>query len=338
VLLGSLTVWRLSRDAATDEHTFVGETMGTSYHVTVDAELSTRDQGAVREVIAARLERVNRLMSTYDSTSELSRLNRHDGPEPFPVSRELLEVLTMAREVSERSGGAFDVTVAPLVEAWGFGPAGRPARRPEDRELVALSARVGYTRIRLDHSASTVSKTAPETVIDLSAIAKGYGVESVASGLRGLGLTRFLVEVGGEVKAVGTRSDGRAWRVGIESPDEAVRSVHGVVGLTDEALATSGDYRNFYEEDGVRYAHVIDPRTGSPVRYHGSSVSVAHPNAAKADAWATALTVLGPDAGYDLARREDVAALFVMRANGEFQSRATPLFSERLEVSEKAVR
>jgi thiamine biosynthesis lipoprotein len=301
VLLGSLTVWRLSRDAATDVHTFVGETMGTSYHVTVDAELSTRDQGAVREVIAARLERVNRLMSTYDSTSELSRLNRHDGPEPFPVSRELLEVLTMAREVSERSGGAFDVTVAPLVEAWGFGPAGRPARRPDEREL-------------------------------------GYGVESVASGLRGLGLTRFLVEVGGEVKAVGTRSDGRAWRVGVESPDEAVRSVFGVVGLTDESLATSGDYRNFYEQDGVRYAHVIDPRTGSPVRYHGSSVSVAHPNAAKADAWATALTVLGPDAGYDLARREDVAALFVMRANGEFQSRATPLFSERLDVSEKTVR
>ena len=250
----------------------------------------------------------------------------------------LLEVLAIAREISERSGGAFDVTVAPLVDAWGFGPPGRPAARPADSELAALRARVGYDRLVVDPVARTIAKTVPETVVDLSAIAKGYAVERVSAALRELGLDRFLVEVGGEVKAVGTRADGRAWRVGIERPDVAARAVHGVVELVDEAVATSGDYRNFYEEDGRMYAHVIDPRTGLPVPFRGASVSVVHPDATAADAWATALTVLGPEAGFELARREDLAAVFVMRSAEGYQTRETPRFSGRLRLAGDDVR
>jgi thiamine biosynthesis lipoprotein len=262
----------------------------------------------------------------------LSHFNRHRSTDPFPVSAELLEVLAMAREVSERSGGAFDVTVAPLVDAWGFGPEGRARRTPDEPHLAALREKVGYRRILLDREAGTVVKTRAETVVDLSGIAKGHGVEHVASGLMEIGLTRFLVEVGGELKATGTRREGRAWRVGIESPDETARTLYATVDLVDEAIATSGDYRNFHESDGVRYSHIIDPRIGSPIPFSGTSVSVIHDNAAMADAWATALTVLGPLAGHELAEREGIAALFLTRSNTAFRAHTTDAFTERLGI------
>lgn len=332
VLLGTLTLWRLGADSTPSMHEFVGQTMGTSYSVKVDADLTAGEIARVRDVIEARLQGVNRLMSTYDPASELSRFNRHLSTEPFSVGAELLEVLAMARDVSERSGGAFDVTVGPLVDAWGFGPGIEPLEPPSEARLAALKESVGYRRIEVDRASSWVAKMSPATVVDLSAIAKGYGVERVASDLVELGITRSLVEVGGELKATGRIRDGGAWRVGIEVPDESVRALYGTVELIDEAIATSGDYRNFQESEGVRYAHIIDPRTGQPILFSGASVSVIHDNAALADAWATALTVLGPAVGYDLAQREGIAALFVGRSNGGFQSRATDAFTERLGV------
>jgi len=327
-LLGTATAWRLWRGPADAVHEFVGPTMGSSFSVKIDAELLPPERDRVRDVIESRLDEVNRLMSTWDSTSELSRLNRHRSTRPFQASEQLIEVLAMANEVSEHSDGAFDVTVGPIVDAWGFGPG--PRRSPPDEaEVAALRTSLGYGHILLDRAAGTVSRTSPETVIDLSAIAKGYGVEHVAAGLTELGLSRFLVEIGGEVRANGTRRDGRAWRVGIEKPDDAARSLYGAIELVDEAIATSGDYRNFHESEGVRYAHIIDPRTGFPIRFRGASVSVVHAHAAMADAWATALIVLGPEAGYDLADGAGIAALFVMGSNGEFRSRASPAFRER---------
>ena len=337
-VLGAATLWRFTHQPEGLRHDFAGTTMGTSYHVTVDADLTAEDRARVRETIEESLDRVNNLMSTYDTASELSRFNRYAGTDPVPASAELLEVLEMAAEVSERSGGAFDVTVAPLVDAWGFGPSDPPDGTPDDETLAALRATVGYRRIVVDTTVGTVAKTVPETWVDLSAIAKGYGVDRVAAALGELGLTSFLAEVGGEVKAVGRRRDGRAWRVGIERPEEMARALYGVVELTDQALATSGDYRNYYDEGGVRYAHIIDPRSGRPILFHGASVTVAHPSTAIADAWATALTVLGPHEGFELARREGVAALFVTREDGAYRSRATPRFEERLEVSREGDR
>jgi thiamine biosynthesis lipoprotein len=236
----------------------------------------------------------------------------------------------MAREVSERSDGAFDVTVAALVDAWGFGPGGRPERAPDPKLRDELMTRVGYDRIVLDRDAGTVSKTIPEAVVDLSAIAKGYGVERVAADLEELGFSSFLVEVGGELRAGGTKRDGTPWRVGVEGPDIATRAVYATLDLVNQAIATSGDYRSFYDEEGARYAHIIDPRSGLPIRYSGASVSVVHSDCAMADGWATALSVLGPEDGYDLALREGIAALFVMQSPDGFRSRATPAFHERV--------
>ena len=330
VVLIALTLWRLPADSAVTVHDFVGVTMGTSFSVRVDGDLTAAERETVRDVIQSRLDRVEELMSTYDSASELSRFNHHDTTDPFAASGALLDVLAMAREVSERSDGAFDVTVAALVDAWGFGPGGRPERAPDQTQLDELRARVGYERIVVDRDAATVSKAIPEAVVDLSAIAKGYGVERVASGLEELGLTSFLVEVGGELKAAGTKRDGTRWRVGVEAPNLAARTVYATLDLVDQAIATSGDYRSFYDEEGARFAHIIDPRSGRPIRYAGASVSVVHVDCAMADGWATALSVLGPEDGYDLALREGIAALFVMESPDGFRSRATPAFLEKV--------
>ena len=323
---------RWSRSGAGDQvHELVGPTMGTSFRVLVAADLAEGELERLRTLVEERLGSVNRQMSTYDATSEISRFNRHASTEPFAASPELIEVLAMARGVSEGSGGAFDVTVGPLVEAWGFGPGGgidgpnRPS--PSQAEVERLRQAAGYDRIVIDGAAGTAAKTHPEIRVDLSGIAKGYATEAVVAVLAELGLTSFLVEVGGELAGVGTRA-GRPWRVGIERPDD-VPGVWGTVDLTDEGIATSGDYRDYYEADGVRYAHIIDPRTGRPIIVRGASVSVVHPSAAMADAWATALTVLGPEEGYEVAVREGLAAVFVYALDGDVRSAETPAFAER---------
>jgi len=307
---------------------FTGSSMGTIYSVKVAArDLPAESRGAIQRAIAAQLDRVDRLMSTYRPESELSRFNRHVANVGFPAARETLEVFRVAREVSELSGGAFDVTVGPLVAAWGFGATDRIPAPPPAAELAQLRERVGFRRVAVDVAAGTLSKTRPGVVCDLSAIAKGYAVDRVVAALRELGHADFLVEVGGEVRAHGRRLDGGLWRVAIERPDAGRRDVHEVVPLSDIALATSGDYRNYYEVDGQRVSHTIDPRTGRPIEHALASVSVLHADAIHADALATALNVLGPEAGYALAEREGLAAYFlVRRKDGSFTSLETPAF------------
>ena len=308
-----------------------GLTMGTTY--TVQFAAAQLEGYQIRDTVQALLDAVDHLMSTYDSTSELSRFNRHAATTPFPIARQTLDVFTVARTVSERSGGAFDVTVAPLVNAWGFGPAGRPPAAPSEVELADLVHRVGYQLLTIDSEQGTLVKANPEIVADLSAIAKGYAVDQVAAALESLGIASFLVEVGGELKARGRKSDGTAWSVGIELPDSDVRTAYRAVPLTDMAIATSGDYRNFYEADGVRYAHIIDPRTHRPARHAGASVSVLHSEAVVADAWATALSVLGPEEGFALAEQERLAALFLIRSGDGFETRETSLFRQLVRSS-----
>ena len=336
-LVAAALLVRWLRSEPGDPYEVLGTTMGTSYSVVVDADLSAADRERVRSAVEERLDELNRMMSTYDPASELSRFNRYRGEEPVQASRELIEVLEMAREVSERSGGALDVTVGPLVEAWGFGPATGvddvddvEGRSPSDAELERLRRAVGYDGIFVDRARGTIGKTHPETRVDLSAIAKGYAAESVSAALSALGFERSLVEVGGELAASGARRSGQPWRVGIESPDERAPGVWGTLALAGEGVATSGDYRDYYERDGVRYAHIIDPRTGRPIISRTVSVTVVHESAAMADAWATALTVLGPEEGYELARRAGLAALFIQAAGGEPMWRATPALGGRI--------
>ena len=286
------------------------------------------DRAAVEAEVQGVLERIEGRMSHYRPDSELSRFNRARTTEPQQMTPETLGVVAEALAVGRVSGGAFDVTVGPLVDAWGFGPPGRAPAVPEEALLAALRARVGVDLLELDLSASTLRKRRADIVVDLSAIAKGYAVDAVAALLAERGFDDHLVEIGGELRAAGRNERGEPWRVAIERPAQGVASAQRIVPLTDAALATSGDYRNFYALDGTRVSHTIDPRTGRPVTHGPLSVSVIAERCSLADAQSTALNVLGVEEGYPLAVTHGWAALFVTDDGaGRLVERATPAFT-----------
>jgi thiamine biosynthesis lipoprotein len=305
-----------------------GETMGTTFSVKVaEPSLSRSGYSLLASTVRERLAAVTGLLSTWDDESEISRFNRHASTAPFPASLETRRVLAAAREVSAVSGGAFDVTVRPLVQAWGFGDGAKVSGAPSSAELASLRERVGWERVAV--SGATLVKSRSEVVCDLSAIAKGYGVDALSEALLNLGHRNHLVEIGGELRSRGFRPDGRPWQVAIEVPEAGTgREIHRIIPLADRAMATSGDYRNYYEQDGQRVSHTIDPRSGRPIRHEVASVTVLHPEAMLADAWATALNVLGPEEGFALAQKQRMAAYFILREKGgTFGTRETAAFA-----------
>ena len=313
--------------------TFSGATMGTTWSVKLaTTELDSASRQQVLNEIEEELHLVNELMSTWDVNSELSRLNQSDGTQPFPLSQPNVEVFALASQVSELSGGAFDVTVGPMVSAWGFGADHAAVTGPPSKQEVSeLEQRVGYRKLNLDAKRGTITKANGGIHVDLSAIAKGYAVDRVAAALQRLGYLNFLVEIGGELKAHGQKLPDRDWRVAVERPDELTRSIYAVVQLRDLGMATSGDYRSFILKDGTRRSHLIDPRKGQPVMHALASVSVVDLSTARADALATALGVMGAKEGFALAQREGIAAYFIVReAQGEFRARSTSAFSPLL--------
>ena len=220
------------------------------------------------------------------------------------------------------------MTVGPLVNLWGFGPVPRGDTIPSDTEIREALQKVGYTKIHTQISPPAIKKDRPDIQIDLSAIAKGYAVDQVADYLDRSRVLDYLVEIGGELRAKGKNAEGTAWRVGIEKPVPNKRAVHQVLHLRDQAMATSGDYRNYFEKNGQRFSHTINPRTGRPITHNLASVTVINPSSMRADAMATALMVLGPEVGYELAERQKLAALFILRDSDGFQERATPKFGQ----------
>ena len=312
-------------------HLFIGETMGTTYTVKVVGKGLGEDPLAeLPSIVQGELDDVNAKMSHYLEDSELSRLNRWQVEDPFPISGETMTVLGHAEEISRLSDGAFDITVAPLVDAWGFGPPGQPPEPPSAAEIDRLQDLVGWEKVELDQVAGTVHKTLSELTLDLSAIAKGYGVDQVTEALDRAGVESFMVEVGGEVRTRGLNDEGEAWRIAIERPDTAGRALHLVLPLSDLALATSGDYRNYYEIEERRISHTIDPRTGHPITHRFTSASVVDRECVRADAWATALLVLGPD-GVGLAEELGLAAFFLEREpGGGFVEHRTTAFDSLL--------
>ncbi|MEM1414149.1 MAG: FAD:protein FMN transferase [Myxococcota bacterium] len=325
--LGTVGLYGSSaREGAPERLVLEGPTMGTTYRVTVRASESGGALPA-REVLLGVVERelgrVVALMSTYDAGSEISRFNASPDSAPFRVSPETRAVLEIALEVGRRSGGAFDITVGPLVELWGFGRTPEPTELP-GAELVATTLEaVGADRLRLGPEGLT--KDHPRTQVDLSAVAKGYAVDRVADALERIGVGDFLVEVGGELRGRGERTPGEPFRVAVESPEPG-QPVHGVVALADRALATSGNYRNVYVRDGERVVHTLSPRTGRPVAQRLLSASVVHRSCAWADAWATALMASG-DAAWELAEREGLDAMLLFTgADGSLEERRTAGF------------
>lgn len=303
-----------------------GSSMGTSWHVTVvAAEPATRE--ALRREIQSALDMVEARMSNWRADSEISRLNAKP-PGRYQISAELMTVLEAAADVWRASDGAFDVTVGPLVGLWGFGPHAS-SQEPEPAAVAEARARVGMQWLILHPDTLEVERLR-RVELDLSAIAKGHGVDKVAERLDALGYHDYLVEVGGEVRVSGHNPDGALWRVGIERPSNLERRIARRIVLPAGAVATSGDYRNFVISESGRRSHTIDPRSGAPISHGLASVTVVAPRAMWADAWATALDVLGPDQGMVTAQQQGLPALFIIHHGSGFDVRMTPSFEPLL--------
>jgi thiamine biosynthesis lipoprotein len=285
----------------------------------------------VKAGIEDRLETVNRQMSTWRKDSEISRFNAYAGTDWFPISADTLTVLKEAHRISELSGGKFDITVMPLVNLWSFGPENRPQKVPSEEEIAAKRQSVGYTLLAFRTDGPAVRKSRSGVTVDLSAIAKGFGVDKLAEYLDSLGVPGYMVEIGGEVGCKGTKADGSPWRIGIQSPKQLKQSAFRVVPLHDRAMATSGDYRNYFEQDGKRYSHTIDPHTGRPVTHKLVSATVVTETCMTADGLATAIMVLGPEAGYNFAVKNNLAVLLIVADGKKFRQRATPAFERLVE-------
>ncbi|WP_373498954.1 FAD:protein FMN transferase [Desulfococcus sp.] len=292
-----------------------GKTMGTTFHITVVTKADTVD---LERRINERLAQINRSMSTYDPESEISRFNQTDAGRPFPVSADFLQVMTVAAKLHALTDGAWDGTVNPLVNLWGFGSRKVAPRVPDPKEIDALLPDVGFRHITVSKDA-TLSKDLGRVSVDLASIAKGYGVDQAAAVISASGIDHFIVEIGGEVYAKGLRPDGKPWRIGINTPKPmaGATEVYKVVALSDRALATSGDYRIFFMSGGRQYAHILDPRTGRAVENGVVSASVIAPTCTFADGLATALVVMGPEKGLALVNRlPDVECLIIVEDGG----------------------
>ncbi len=306
-----------------------GATMGTTWHVSYLPAVSAPDVDDLQRGIEAQLEQVNSSMSTYRPDSEISRFNALDSGVWFIASPEFFRVLSTALDIGQLSEGAYDVTVAPLVDLWGFGPDGIVDEPPSDQAIALLMPQVGQQKLQVDDKRFGVMKGSALTV-DFSSLAKGFAVDQVAEWLLAQGIERFMVEVGGEMRLSGLSGRGDPWRIAIEQPEISGREIATTVSLSDVALATSGDYRNYFELNGQRYSHSIDPRTGYPVAHDLVSVTVVHSSCMIADAWATALTVLGAERAMAVANTQGLAVYFIRRVEDGFEQSHTPQFSRYL--------
>ena len=333
---GLLSLWTSTEDEPVGLVSFSGPTMGTRYAVSLAAGNGTAnwppDVQEVQQRVEERLAEINRRMSTYDPESELSRFNRLNSSDWFSVSAETAEVVAAALKIAERTSGAFDPTVGPIVNLWGFGPDKSRMEIPGDGPIAEALQRVGYEKVSVRMNPPAIRKSLPEVYLDLSGIAKGYASDEISALLDDLGFPNTMVEIGGEVRTRGAKIDGSPWRIGIEQPDDLDRQVHAAVTLLNAGMATSGDYRNFFEHEGVRYSHTIDPATGRPVGHSLAAVSIVAPTCMEADALATAVLVMGDQKGYDWCLAEDVAAMFLVRQGEQIVQRATPSFQERIET------
>jgi thiamine biosynthesis lipoprotein len=309
--------------------------MGTYYTVTLAEPPADLDWDALQGAVQQEFDKIDALMSTYRADSELSQLNGCKAGEWFPVSAETATVLEEALRIGRLTDGAFDVTVGPLVNLWNFGPEKEAgAAIPATEEIEKVRERVGLQHLEVRTSPPAVKKGRDDLYVDLSGIAKGYAVDRVAALLAERKFDGFKVDVGGDLYVQGRVRKDEPWKIGVEAPTADVFAIQQVVLLEDFAIATSGDYRNFFERDGTRYSHIIDPRSGKPVAHALGSASVLASSCAEADALATAMMVLGPEEGYNLAVREKLPVLLITRTEDGFADKASPALEERLRRSQ----
>jgi thiamine biosynthesis lipoprotein len=303
-----------------------GPTMGTTYSIKVASAPDNVDAHALRVAADEVLDRIDRSMSGYRDDSEISRFNASQSTDWYEVSADLATVVDFALQVSRESNGAFDITVAPLVSAWGFGAKGEAVDLPDASTLAALKTRIGYQKLQARLNPPALRKTEPSLIVDLNGIAPGYAVDLIAERLRTMQLRHFMIDIGGEVRAQGRNAREQLWRIAVERPIDAEPEPYAIVQLDDAAVTTSGEYRHYFERDGHRYSHTIDPRTGRPVEHTLASVVVIGPTSMYTDAWATALNVLGTEAGRELALELGMPVLFIEARGNELRAVTTPQF------------
>lgn len=303
-----------------------GETMGTTFSIAVVAALRHRPADELQQRVQQVLDGIEQSMSTYVIQSEVSRFNTSRSTDWFAVSSMICAAVEETLAISALTDGAFDITVGPLVNLWGFGPEGARREPPDEATIAAARERVGYRQVSADCARPALRKSRADVYIDLSGYAKGFAIDRLAELLESEGLGDYMIEVGGELRMSGRNGDGDPWRVAIESPDDSQQTVRRIVRLTDTAMATSGDYRNYFEYGNRRYSHTIDPRRGAPVNHDLAAVTVVSDKAAFADAMATGLLVLGPRAGLRLAERRGLAVDFQRRTPAGYTETMTDEF------------
>ncbi len=304
----------------------LGKTMGTTYHVKVVSRL-LKDADGLKVKIDRQLEKINKSMSTFLEDSEISRFNSDQSGKPFEISNDFFSVIADAKKLYELTDSTWDGTVLPLVNLWGFGNSKWNRKVPHNDEVQNLLENTGFSQIKIINE-KFIAKENPYVSLDFASIAKGYGVDLIAGIIKESGFENFIVEIGGEVYASGIKEDGSYWRVGVNLPDikASVDQVYRIVNLKNEALATSGDYRNFFEIDGNRYSHVIDPRTGYPVKNGVVSVSILAESCMFADGLATAVMVMGHKKGLELVKKlKNTECLIIVR---EIDGRFKDYFSD----------
>ena len=313
--------------SAEPEALITGNTMGTTYTVKlpgVEPPMLERITNEIEQVLAD----ANAAMSTYQPDSVISQFNHSNSTDWFNVPASFAMVADASMQIAELSGGAFDPTVAPMVQRWGFGSSDEQAIPPSPDELQQLKAVTGHRHLEVRLQPPAVRKSIPQLQLDFSAIAKGYAVDRLAQIVRDAGYTNYLVEIGGELRVSGRNAANNRWKIGVEYPGTDGTSLQSALFLDGGGVASSGDYRNFRNAAGRRYSHIIDPRSGAPVTHHLAAVTVVANNAMYADAWATALMVLGAEQGQQAAAAHSLAAILIEGRENGFAVRRSELFSQ----------
>jgi len=321
-ILGIMIILFLAACSTDIAATFSGETMGTYYNIKIiSSELDQAEQNVLKKEIDEILVQVNNQMSTYIENSEISRFNISSANTPIKVSESFINVLSLANQITAESGGAFDATVMPAVNLWGFGREGRRDDSPLNSEVAKLKNYVGMDKVTID--GTTISKSHSKTELDFSAIAKGFGVDLVADFIRQKGYSNYMVEIGGEVVVKGLNAKESPWRIGIDRPDiepSVDRNFQAILEIKDVAVATSGDYRNYFISGDSLYSHTIDPLTCKPIVNGVASVTVIAPTCALADAMATAIMVMGEARGLEwVESKAGIETMIIVRQNDRFR-------------------
>lgn len=312
-----------------------GKTMGTFWRVSVIGVDEAKAQ-ALRAKVQAQLDADDRLLSTWKNDSALMRFNHATDTRPWPVSEAMADIVTLSLRIGAKTHGAMDITVGPLVNLWGFGPDKQPVATPDAQAIAAAKARTGLQHLQVINQSGRqfLQKDIPDLFVDLSTVGEGYAADHLARLMEQEGISRYLVSVGGALVSRGMNGEGKPWRVAIQKPTDRENAVQAIVDINGHGISTSGSYRNYYELDGKRISHVIDPQTGQPITHKLVSVTVIASTALEADGWDTGLMVLGPEKAQQVVREQGLAVYMIVKEGEGFKTWMSPQFRTFL-VGEK---